>query len=605
MSHYRSDREHLQFLLFDVLEAHKTYMLPPFSDFDRETAVDLLTEGERFAVDTLADSFAAGDRHEPRLDPDTHAVHIPVQVRDAVQAHLASDWLALDLPAELSGVHVPPTLRWALTEFVMGANPAVGMATQLVPQVVALLRRHGTPTQRRLAELIIGQRWTVTMVLTEDDAGSDVGAARTRAVPQPDGTWWIEGTKRFITWGEHDAADNIVHLVLARPVGVADAGGPGTKGLSLFVVPSHHHTDDGQVLDRNGVVATALETKMGVTATPTCELVFGGDRPAVGTLLGDRHDGIRQMFEIISYVRMLVGLKAGSTLSSGYHHAAEYAATRRQGTRLESLTESSSNTVAIIDHPDIRRSLLTQRCYADGARALVLYVASLLDRVEAAQAAGAPDHSAVDRHRLLLPVVKGWCSENAWRVLGSESLQVLGGSGYLKDYPLEQYVRDTKIDTIYEGTTGIQALDLLGRRIVRDRGAEMRLLLDDIRMTADELLGASESEVAGRLLSDATDAVAVMVDWSVRIAGERPRQAALGANRLLFAIGDLTVGWLLLRATRAAKAMVASGADPERLAGTIAAGRWYARQVLPRITAEMRSARLLDEEALALPASAL
>jgi alkylation response protein AidB-like acyl-CoA dehydrogenase len=529
-------------------------------------------------------------------------VYLPAPLRDALTDHLGSDLLALDLPNELSGTRIPPSLRWAATEFVMGANPAIGMATQLVPQVVTLLLRHGTPYQQRLAELILERRWTVTMVLTEAEAGSDVGAARTRALPQPDGTWHVKGTKRFITWGEHDGADNVVHLVLARPADTPGAGGSGTKGLSLFVVPSHHYDDSGTVTGRNGVVCTGLEHKMGVSGSPTCELTFGVDSPAVGTLLGDVHDGIRQMFEIITYVRMLVGLKAGAALSTAYLNAREYASTRVQGGPMVSLSESGSEPVPITDHPDVRRSLLTQRAYAEGARALVLYTATLLDQVEAAALAGRADPEANARHRLLLPVVKGWSSESAWRVIGSHCLQTLGGTGYLRDHPVEQYARDTKIDTIYEGTTGIQALDLLSRRVVRDKGVALETLFEDIRSTAHELAGGSLADEA-LLLHEAVDEVRDLAALAIARAVSAPRLAALSATPLLLALGDLVVAWLLLRA--AAVAQEARGDRDEVRAGRIAAARQFARDVLPHLAATSMTAQLADPEVLSLPATAL
>src|SRR5688500_8397745 len=224
VTHYRSDRWHTEFLLFDVLQVGSTYGRRPFTELDESAARDALAEAERFARQRLAPSFAAAERTPVRFNPATHEVSVPADLAAAVRDHLASEWLALDLPSEMTGMHVPPSLRWAATEFTLGANPAVAMCTQIVPQVVSLLRRHGTPEQRRLAELIVDRRWTGTMALTEPDAGSDVGAARCRAIPQPDGTWHLVGTKRFITWAEHDASDNVVHLVLARPVGVPGAG---------------------------------------------------------------------------------------------------------------------------------------------------------------------------------------------------------------------------------------------------------------------------------------------------------------------------------------------------------------------------------------------
>ncbi len=611
MSHYRSDRAHAQFLLFDVLGAGDGYGKAPYEDFDPETACEILTQVETFAADKLADSFPAADLHPIRLDPVRHSVTLPQDLRDALASHVASDWLRLDLPADVSGIHVPASLRWAATEFILGANPAVAMCSQLIPTVVAMLQRNGTPDQQRLAELILERNWTVTMVLTEPDAGSDVGLGRTRAVPAEDGSWHLTGTKRFITWAAHDAAENVIHCVLARPQGVEGAGGPGTKGLSLFIVPAQlFDPKTGEILGPNGVVAANIEHKMGILGTPTCELVFGNYAPAVGTLLGDRHDGIRQMFEIITYVRMMVGLKTIAALSSGHLNARDYASTRKQGRELVSLNggRGGRDLVEIVDHPDIRRSLLTQKAYAEGGRALVLYTATMIDRFESAAALGGDDPVATERHRMLLPIVKTWCAENGWRVLGQESLQVFGGSGYLRDYPLEQYVRDTKIDAIYEGTTGIQSLDLFERRLLRDQGATAGLLFDEVAATVAELATGALATEAG-LLGDALASFRGMLDLTSERALTEPRVAALGLTRLLLTMGDLIVGWLLLRAAATA---LAAQADPARLQtpeadlpGAVAAGRWFARQVLPHLVAELRAASLLDDEPLLLPVGSL
>ncbi len=316
-----------------------------------------------------------------------------------------------------------------------------------------------------MAEQAIEGRWGYTMVLTEPDAGSDVGAGRTKAIQQPDGTWHIEGVKRFITSAEHDMADNILHIVLARPEGA----GPGTKGLSMFLVPKFAVNDDGSLGERNGVYATNVEHKMGLKASTTCELTFGAERPAVGTLIGDVHDGIRQMFMIIEFARMMVGTKAIAALSTGYLNALDYAKTRVQGADMTRMTDKTAPRVTIMKHPDVRRSLLLQKSYAEGLRALVLYTASQQDAIQLAAARGEQDDMAAALNDLLLPIVKGVGSERGYEQL-AQSLQVLGGSGYLQDYPIEQYIRDAKIDSLYEGTTAIQGMDLYFRKIVRNQG---------------------------------------------------------------------------------------------------------------------------------------
>ena len=362
-----------------------------------------------------------------------------------------------------------------MAELILGSNPAIWMYASGHSMALALWEL-GTPEQKRFAAHAIEREWGGTMVLTEPDAGSDVGAGRTKAVEQPDGTWHIEGVKRFITSAEHDLAENIFHLVLARPEG----HGPGTKGLSMFLVPKYLAGSDGSLGERNGVLVTNVEHKMGLKASTTCELTFGADRPAVGTLVGGAHDGIRQMFRIIEDARMMVGTKAIATLSTGYLNALDFARNRVQGADLTQMTDKTAPRVTIIHHPDVRRMLMLQKAYAEGMRALVLYTATIQDTLQIAAAQGSTDEAAAGLNDLLLPVVKGVGSERSYEML-TLSLQTLGGSGFLQDYPIEQYIRDAKIDSLYEGTTGIQSMDLFFRKIVRDNGQALGALLTTIK----------------------------------------------------------------------------------------------------------------------------
>ena len=605
--HYRSNLRDMDFVLFELLDSLERYGQTPFGDMDQAAAHTVLAEAERYATGKLAPTFSDVDREPLVFDPYAHSVQLPKAFREAALDYLNSGWLDLELPPAEADEAAPPSLRWCVTELMLGANPPIPMGLNVIPQVVRLLLMHGTDDQRRLAQLIREKRWMVTMVLTEPDAGSDVGAARTRAHPQADGSWHLEGIKRFITYGDHDLSDNIVHMVLARPAGVEGVGGPGTRGLSLFVVPKFHvDLASGECLGRNGVQVTGLERKLGLGVNPTCEVTFGDGAPAVGWLLGDSHGGIAQMFEIIKHVRMLVGVKAMATLSTGYLNALDYAKTRVQGAPI--VRGASPEPVAIVEHPDVRRSLLSQKAHAEGMRALILYAASQQDKLQASQYAGEADRDADARHQLLLPVIKGYCSEVAWRLLGQESLQVFGGSGYLKDYPLEQYVRDTKVDTLYEGTTGIQGLDLVSRKIVRDRAA-LDGLLDDIAATAaTDIDGfAPECALLRTALADFTELAALVVSrWNTDGPDGRA-VAAQDCTRLLLCLGDLVVGWLSLRGCTVADAALAKAPAKERdfYLGKIASGRWFLRNVLPQISAALVSTRHAAPEFTELPASAL
>ncbi len=553
----------------------------------------MLAEVNRLAIGPVAESFADADRNPPVFDPATGNVTMPESFRKSFRALMDAEWWRLSVPPELGGTVVPRSLAWAVAEFILGANPAAWMYTN-GPTFATILWKIGTPEQKRFAEMAIEREWGSTMVLTEPDAGSDVGAGRTRAVEQPDGTWHIEGVKRFITVAEHDMAENIFHLVLARPEGA----GPGTKGLSMFVVPKYLVNEDGTLGERNGVKATNLEHKMGLKVSTTCELTFGGDadRPAVGTLVGGVHEGIRQMFLVIEHARMMVGSKAIATLSTGYLNALDFAKNRVQGADLTRQADKTAPRVTIIHHPDVRRMLMLQKAYAEGMRALVLYTATQQDAVQVAEANGVVDAAAVARNDLLLPVVKGVGSERSYEML-TLSLQTLGGSGFLQDYPMEQYIRDAKIDSLYEGTTGIQSLDLFFRKMVRDQGAAARALLAEITAFAAADNGNGRLKTERAALADGVAQVeAMLTAMTGFVIGslERPKEVykvGLNSVRLLLAFGDLIIGWLLARQAEVAQRALDTAdslAEPERdfYTGKLAAARFFATTVLPRLETE-------------------
>jgi alkylation response protein AidB-like acyl-CoA dehydrogenase len=611
MSHYKHNLRDLEFTLFEVLGRDQILGTGPFEEVDGETARAMLAEVARLATDDLAPSLLDSDRHPPVFDPATHSVRLPESFRRSYQAYVDAEFWRADVPVELGGTAIPPSLRWAIAELVLGSNPAVHMYSSgfSFAKVVHTL---GTEDQKRLAGHMVENRWGATMVLTEPDAGSDVGAGRAKAVQQPDGSWHITGVKRFITSAVSDVHDNIVHLVLARPEGA----GPGTKGLSLFVVPQYHvDLETGALGDLNGAFVTNVEHKMGLKASTTCELRFGevDGIPAVGTLLGDVHDGIAQMFKIIEAARMMVGTKAIATLSTGYLNALAYAKERVQGADLVQMTDKSAPRVTITHHPDVRRSLMTQKAYAEGLRALVLYTASQQDAVQLAEARGERDEQAERVNDLLLPLVKGVGSERSWVLLGTESLQTFGGSGFLQDYPLEQYVRDAKIDTLYEGTTAIQGMDFFFRKIVRDKGQALTHVATQIAEFAKADPGDGRLAAERELLSKAVDDLQAIVGTMVgalmssdpRAEGGDPRNVyKVGQNttRLLLAAGDLVIGWLLLREADVALTRLAQGAgkDEAFYRGKVAAARFFARQVLPTLSAERAIAEATDNDLMDL-----
>jgi alkylation response protein AidB-like acyl-CoA dehydrogenase len=623
MSHYKSNLRDIEFNLFEVLGRDEVLGTGPFQEIDTATARSILAEVDRLAREELAASYQDGDQHPPVFDPATGRADVPESFAKSYHAWMDAEFWRLALPVELGGQPAPASLNWAIGELVLGSNAPVWMYAA-GPAFAAIVHRNGNARDKRIAEHMIARQWGSTMILTEPDAGSDVGAGRTRAIPQDDGSWHIEGVKRFITSAEHQMSENIVHLVLARPVGVEGKGGPGTKGLSLFIVPKwHFDLETGELTgERNGVHVTNVEKKMGIKVSNTCEVTFGdpsvgGGEPARGWLLGEVHEGIAQMFQVIENARMMVGTKAIATLSTGYLNALDYARSRVQGPDLTRSADRTAPRVPITHHPDVRRSLMTQKSFAEAMRALVLYTASWQDRVMVAEHEGRRDELAERVNDLLLPVVKGYGSERSWVLLGTESLQTFGGSGYLSDYPVEQYVRDAKIDTLYEGTTAIQGQDLFFRKIVKDRATALGFLAGEIGGFAASQAGngrlKNERALLATGLEDVQAIVATLVGDLMSAdpgveggAVENIYKVGLNTSRLLMALGDLVCAWLLLRQAEVALDRLAgdTGRDQRFYEGKVAAAQFFARTVLPKLTAERAIAEATDLSVMELDESA-
>ncbi|MEY3973204.1 MAG: hypothetical protein RJA71_516 [Actinomycetota bacterium] len=607
MSHYNANLRDIEFCLFDLLGRDKVLGNSIYSDLDRDTAMGMLEEMKRLCENDLAASFVDGDRIGAELDKATGNVTLPESFKKSYKAYIDGEWWRLDAPVDLGGMKVPPSVRWAIAEMVLGSNPAIhiyasGYAFAHVAYAL------GTDVQKKFAKHMIDRHWGATMQLTEPDAGSDVGAGRTKAVEQPDGTWHITGNKRYITSGDADFYENVMHFVLARREG----GGPGTKGLSLFLIPKFMFDfETGELGKRNGVYVTALEDKMGLNVSATCEVNLGEKEPAVGYLLGDVHQGIAQMFKIIEFARMMVGTKAIATLSAGYQQALAYAKTRVQGGDMKVMNDKASPRVTIIKHPDVRRSLMVQKAYSEGMRALVLYAATIQDEIELAKAAGDEEKlEAMERlNDLLLPVVKGFGSEKSWTLLGTESLQTFGGAGFTRDWPLEQYVRDAKIDTLYEGTTAIQGLDFFFRKVVKDGGRALGLLGKEIQAFAEAGgAHAAEKQALLKALGDLNGIIGVLVGHAMasQEKSEEIYKVGLNTSRALMAVGDVIISWLLLRqADIAAEKLAASaGKDADFYTGKIASAKFFISTVLPHITADRKIVEATDSAIMEIPESA-
>ena len=591
MGHYLANLRDIEFCLFDLLEREKILGTSIYKDLDRETVMGMLEEVKRLAENDLAASFIEGDRLGVDFDPATGDVKLPESFIKSYRAYMDGEWWRIDAPVELGGNLIPSSLRWAIAEMVLGSNPAIhiyasGMAFANVAYYL------GTDQQKKLAALMVERDWGASMMLTEPDAGSDVGAGRSRAVEQSDGTWHVTGTKRFITSGDSDLNENIIHFVLARREG----GGPGTKGLSLFLVPKFMFDfETGKLGKRNGVYATKVEHKMGLNVSSTCEMNLGENEPAVGYLLGEVHEGIAQMFKIIEFARMMVGTKAIATLSAGYQQALAYSKTRVQGGDMKVMNNKASQRVTIIHHPDVRRSLMVQKSYSEGMRALVLYTASIQDsiKIAGAQASGVSADKIEDLlalNDLLLPIVKGYGSEKSWTLLGTESLQTFGGSGFTQDWPLEQYVRDAKIDTLYEGTTAIQGLDFFFRKIIKDGGRAINLLGKEIATFANSGgVHEKEKEALKKALDDLNAIVATLVGHAMASQenADEIYKVGLSTSRTLMVVGDVIISWLLLRqADIAAVKLPTATKDRDFYLGKIAAAKFFVSTCLPHVAAD-------------------
>jgi len=610
VGHYIANVRDLEFNLFEVLDVGAVLGTGKYADLDDDTVRTILSEAARLAEGPVAESFAFADRNPPVFDPATHSISVAPELVKTVQAIKDAEWWRLGLAEEIGGMAAPPPLSWAVNEMIFCANPSVCFFN-LGPILAQSLFVEGNDEQKRWAAMGVERGWQATMVLTEPDAGSDVGAGRTKAVKQEDGTWHIDGVKRFITSGDSgDLFENIFHLVLARPEGA----GPGTKGLSLFFVPKFlFDPETGEPGERNGVYVTNVEHKMGLKVSATCELSLGQhDKPAIGWLVGEVHDGIAQMFEVIEQARMMVGTKAIATLSTGYLNALEYAKSRVQGADLTQMTDKTAPRVTITHHPDVRRSLMTQKAYAEGLRALYLYTATFQDAAVAEAVHGVTPELAAKINDLMLPIVKGVGSEQAYAKL-TESLQTFGGSGFLQDYPVEQYIRDAKIDSLYEGTTAIQAQDFFFRKIIRDKGVALAHVSGEIQQFVDSESGNGRLKTERALLSKAlTDVqgMAASLTGYLMAAQEDVTslyKVGLGSVRFLMSVGDLVIGWLLQRQAAVAVEALdagATGAERSFYEGKIAVASFFAKNFLPLLTSTREVIETLDNDIMELDEAA-
>ncbi len=575
MSEYTPPLDDMKFTLKQVVGVDSLAEFPSFADIGLESLNDLLDEAGRFFNEVISPTNRTGDLEGSSLNSDG-SISTPAGFKEAYAQYVDAGWGAISFDPEYGGGGFPWLVGIAVTEMLTAANMALSLNPMLTQGSIHALTAHGDSNQKLtwLPKLITGE-WAGTMNLTEPHAGSDVGALTTKAERQDDGTYKITGQKIFITWGEHDLTENIVHLVLAR---TPDAP-PGTKGISLFIVPKYIVNEDGSLGEANDVKCISIEHKLGIHASPTCVLQFGENSGAEGYLVGDENSGMRYMFTMMNQARLAVGLEGLSVADRSYQQALEYALERRQGRRKET---AKGDSALIIEHPDVRRMLMTMKAYIEAMRCLIYLNAKSID-----VAHNHPEETARERGKeltdLLTPLSKGWCTD-----LGNEitslGIQVHGGMGFVEETGAAQHYRDIRIAGIYEGTNGIQAIDLVGRKLGMRNGEVVYELLSEIDSTVTILLDNDMKEI-GSSLQEANESLRVASTWLLENGGGGSDAGLAGATPYLRMFGTTVGGWLLAKSALRAQKLISE--EPENvsfLEAKVETALFFAQQLLPQVT---------------------
>ncbi len=570
MAEYRAPLADLRFVLNDIAKSGADD--PGNNGATPELVDQVLTEAGRFASEVLAPLNRSGDLEGSRIE--NGVVRVPEGFADAYGRFVDNGWNAVCGPTEWGGQGLPWVVSTALNEIWQASNMAMANCMMLTQGAVELLAQHGTDAQKRtyLPKLISGE-WSGTMNLTEPQAGSDLGQLRTRA-EQSNGAWKLRGQKIFITYGDHDMAENIVHLVLGR---LPDAP-PGVRGISLFLVSKREVLEDGGLGVYNDVRVNSLEHKLGQSASPTCVLLYGDDQGAQAELVGEPHGGLKTMFTMMNHARLNVGIQGVAIAERAYQQAREFAGSRVQGAPIE---DPRAAPVEIIHHPDVRRMIMDMKAKTEAARALAIVTAETLDRARHDPDASERQHHAL-RAEVLVPIVKGWCTDQGVDV-ASTGVQVHGGMGYIEETGAAQHYRDARILPIYEGTNGIQALDMLRRKLQLADGEPFRSLVSDMQAVASQLTESSGDDLpaVGRQLGEVATAVGETGGWLAEKFRKDPRAAAAGATPFLSMLGFAAGGWVMGRAAlRSAERITAGESDPF-YAAKISTARYFAEMYLP------------------------
>ncbi len=597
MSTYKAPLADMQFVMNELAGLAQVVKLPGFEEADPDVVAAVLEEAAKFATNVLDPLNISGDREGSRRNEDG-TVRTPTGFKDAYEQFCANGWNGLNKNPEFGGQGLPHLVATAVEEMWHSSNMAFDLCPLLTQGAIEAIERNGSDELKRtfLPKMVSGE-WTGTMNLTESQAGSDLAAVRTRAVPQGDGTYKVYGNKIFITYGEHDYTDNIVHLVLGRTPDAPE----GVKGISLFVVPKFLVNADGSIGARNDVECVSIEHKLGIHASPTCVMAYGDRGGAIGYLVGEENRGLEYMFVMMNLARFSVGMEGVGIAERAYQRAVAYARERVQGRPVGLAKGAASGP--IIEHPDIRRMLMTMRAFTEAMRAVAYVTAAAMDNANRH-----PDANARMHHQrfvdLMIPIVKGHSTEMAQEI-ASLGLQVHGGMGFVEETGAAQHLRDSRITTIYEGTTGIQANDLIGRKTARDGGAAARAVVAEIRKVALELTSNADASLhpIGAALGESADALSRAIDWMVPAYGEKPRDAHAVAVPYLRLWGIVVGAWQLGRAALVAARHLREGTGDARfLRAKLVTARFYADNLLPQAPALARSVVHGGESALALSA---
>jgi alkylation response protein AidB-like acyl-CoA dehydrogenase len=595
MAQFIADRRDVDFVLHEQLRVETLSEHEKYAEFNKKTIDLIISEARNLALKELLPIQVDGDREGARFE--NGKVTVPASFHKAWELFKEGEWIALADDPEWGGQGMPATISLAASDYFIGANFAFMIYAGLTHGAGRLIEIFGTDKQKRLflKKMFTGE-WTGTMLLTEPEAGSDVGALTTSAVKNDDGTYSITGNKIFISSGEHDMAENIIHPVLARIEGAPE----GTKGISMFLVPKVRVNDDGSLGEPNDVVCTGIEDKMGIHGNTTCSLSLGSKGNCRGTLLGEENKGMRAMFQMMNEARLLVGLQGMACGSSAYMYAVNYARERVQGRHLLKSFEQDAPSVPIIQHPDIRRMLLTMKTYVEGMRSLLYYVANCADRIQVSdkQEDKAKYQGLID---VLIPVAKGYVTDKAFEVC-SLGVQVYGGYGYIKEYPMEQLLRDCRITQIYEGTNGIQAMDLLGRKLGMNQGKPIMDLLGEIQAVIAEAKLISNLEKPAEKLEAAVNKLGeVALHLGKTAMSPEVMTAFAHAYSFMEVFGDVVFAWLLLWRSSIAAQNLENGARKKDVAfyeGQIKSAEFFVHSILPVSIGKMNVILAADSTAV-------